>query len=97
MDVSKMPARVDLVGLIIITIFVLIYYSFCFPLIALSQISQRNGKSLKTGILHILSFASKLLCQFYFRLARWVNPMNTSGVVCPSPETTAHVFSITVV
>ena len=57
---------------------VVICYSFSLSTITIRYASQRHSKSLITGILYFLGFASELFGQFSFRLSSWVNPMNTA-------------------
>jgi hypothetical protein len=64
--------------LVVTPIFVIAYYSFSLSVVPVRQISQDNGKSLKTGVLYFLGFTSELLSQFSLRFAGWINVMNAA-------------------
>ena len=79
--------------LVTLSVFVIVNYSFCVSVIAVRQISQGNGKPVKTCVLYLLGFASELVSQFSLWLSSWINPANTARVVYPRPVTLAHVAS----
>jgi len=58
---------------------VIVNYPFSLSVVAVSQTSQGNSKSLKPGILYFLGFTSELFSQLSLRFAGWIFVAITAG------------------